>query len=121
MGVKPKTIQNIYNPFDFDKIRKRGNEINEQIPNEKYIIYAAKFENRKNQKLLVKTCKKADINFPLVVIGNTHTQSDKEYLFKLKQLIKELNQYRRKSYLSVFSKKSLSMDKKCGTICNAIK
>lgn len=90
MGIKPKMIKNIYNPFDFEKIRERGNEINENIPKEKYIIYAAKFENRKNQKLLVNAYKKANINLPLVLIGNTHTDSDKKYLKELKELIKEL-------------------------------
>jgi glycosyltransferase involved in cell wall biosynthesis len=91
MGIKPKMIKNIYNPFDFDKIRERGNEINENIPKEKYIIYVAKFENRKNQKLLVKAYNKSKIDLPLVLLGNTHTNSDKEYLKELKELIKELD------------------------------
>lgn len=90
MGIKPKSIQNIYNPFDFDVIRKRGNEKNDDIPKEKYIIYAAKFENRKNQKLLVRAYKHSNVSLPLVLIGNTHTESDKQYLQELKQLIKEL-------------------------------
>lgn len=91
MGIKPKMIKNIYNPFDFERIRERGNEINENIPKEKYIIYAAKFENRKNQKLLVKAYKKSGVKLPLVLIGNVHTESDKKYLEELKVLIKELN------------------------------
>lgn len=90
MGIKPKSIQNIYNPFDFETIRKRGNEINSTIPDFKYIIYAAKFENRKNQKLLVNAYHKANIEIPLVLIGNVHTDSDKKYLLELKELIKEL-------------------------------
>ena len=55
MGIKPKMIKNIYNPFDFEKIRQRGNEVNKQIPKEKYIIYAAKFENRKKSKTFSKS------------------------------------------------------------------
>ncbi len=90
MGIKPKMIKCIYNPFDFEKIRERAKEINNDIPNKKYIIYAAKFENRKNQKLLIKAYKKANINLPLVLIGNTHTDSDKKYLKELKELIIKL-------------------------------
>jgi len=90
MCVRPKTIQCIYNPFDFEKIRERGSEINDNIPKEKYILYAAKFENRKNQKLLVQAYKKSGISLPLVLIGNTHTQSDEQYLQELKFLIQEL-------------------------------
>lgn len=91
MKIKPKMIKNIYNPFDFEKIRERGSEFNENIPKEKYIIYAAKFENRKNQKLLVNAYKKSGINLPLILIGNTHTDSDRLYLLELKKLIKKLN------------------------------
>lgn len=90
MGVKPKSIQNIYNPFDFESIRKKADILNENIPKEKYIIYAAKFENRKNQKLLLEAYKKSNTLLPLVLIGNVHTDSDKEYLKELKELIIKL-------------------------------
>lgn len=91
MGIKPKSIHNIYNPFDFDVIREKANEYNPNIPNFRYIIYAAKFENRKNQKLLINAYLKSNIDLPLVLIGNVHTDSDKKYLAELKLLIKELN------------------------------
>jgi glycosyltransferase involved in cell wall biosynthesis len=91
MGIKPKFIKTIYNPFDFDYIRKKAQEKNPNIPREPYIIYAAKFENRKNQKLLVRAYKKANVDIPLVLIGNTYTESDRKYLKELKQLIKDLS------------------------------
>jgi len=91
MGIKPKLIKNIYNPFDFDTIRTKANDTNEKIPNKKYIIYVAKFENRKNQKLLIKAYKKANIDIPLVLMGNVHTDSDKNYYAELQELIKELD------------------------------
>jgi len=90
MKIKPKYITTIYNPFDFEYIRKKAEIQIDGIPNEPYIIYAAKFENRKNQKLLVKAYKKANIDLPLVLIGNVYTESDKRYLKELKELIKEL-------------------------------
>lgn len=90
MHIKPKMIQCIYNPFDFDTIRERAQEPNQDIPKENYIIYAAKFENRKNQKLLVQAYKSANVALPLVLIGDTHTKSDRKYLQELKELIKKL-------------------------------
>jgi len=91
MGVKPRVIKNIYNPFDFDKIRQKGSLINKKIPNDKYIVYVAKFENRKNQILLLEAYKKSNIKLPLVLIGDVHTDSDRQYLSSIKEKIKELN------------------------------
>lgn len=90
MKIKPKTIATIYNPFDFEYIRTKANEYKPFL-NKPYIIYVAKFENRKNQKLLVKAYKKANIDLPLVLMGKTYTESDKKYFKELKQLIKDLN------------------------------
>jgi len=90
MKIKPKMIKTIYNPFDFDYLRKKAEEYKSPIK-EPYIIYVAKFENRKNQKLLIKAYKKANINIPLVLMGKTYTKSDEKYFQELKQLIKELN------------------------------
>jgi len=90
MKIKPKMIKTIYNPFDFDYIRKKAEEYKPFIE-KPYIIYVAKFENRKNQKLLVKAYKKANIDIPLVLMGKTYTKSDEKYFQELKQLIKELN------------------------------
>jgi len=90
MKIKPKIIKTIYNPFDFDYIKKKSKEYKPFI-NNPYIIYVAKFENRKNQKLLVKAYKKANIDILLVLMGKTYTESDEKYLRELKQLIKELD------------------------------
>ena len=90
MKIKPKMIKTIYNPFDFDYIRHKADEYKPFI-DKLYIIYVAKFENRKNQKLLIKAYKKANIDIPLILMGKTYTKSDEKYLQKLKQLIKKLN------------------------------
>ena len=90
MKIKPKMIKTIYNPFNFDYLRKKAEEYKPPIK-KPYIIYVAKFENRKNQKLLVKAYKKVNINIPLVLMGKTYTKSDEKYFQELKQLIKELN------------------------------
>lgn len=90
IGVKPKSIQTIYNPFDFDYIREQANKIDKDIPKEKYIIYVAKFENRKNQLLLINAYYKANIDLPLVLMGDIHTQSDEGYLKQIKDLIRKL-------------------------------
>jgi glycosyltransferase involved in cell wall biosynthesis len=91
VGVKPKTIQTIYNPFDFDYIQNKANEVDNNIPQEKYLIYVAKFENRKNQLLLIHAYHQANIDYPLVLMGDTHTKSDEDYLQQIKDLVKKLN------------------------------
>lgn len=90
MGIKPKSIQTIYNPFDFDYIAKQASMVDSDIPQEKYLIYVAKFENRKNQLLLINAYHKSRIKLPLVLMGDTHTKSDLDYLNKIKSLVKSL-------------------------------
>lgn len=48
IGVQPGTITTIYNPFDFVRLRALAQEPT-ALPTQPYIIYAAKFENRKRQ------------------------------------------------------------------------
>ncbi|WP_261843389.1 glycosyltransferase [Aliamphritea ceti] len=92
VGVKPKSLTTIYNPFDFDLLRSKAAEpIDPALkPQEPYIIYAAKFENRKRQDLLLKAYAKANISQKLVLIGGTYTASDERWYKQMMELIKEL-------------------------------
>ncbi|MGC8796884.1 glycosyltransferase [Thermodesulfovibrio sp.] len=89
VGIKPKSIKTIYNPFNFEKIRKLGNE-KEDLPSEPYIIYAAKFENRKRHDLLIDAYYKANIPHKLVLIGGCYTESDRLTFKKLLNQIHRL-------------------------------
>ncbi|MGV6851508.1 MAG: glycosyltransferase [bacterium] len=91
VGIKPRSITTIYNPFDFDRIRQRGKEKVEGMPKESYLIYAAKFENRKNHQLLIEAYAKAVPKQKLVLIGDVYTDSDRETLKALRHQIKALH------------------------------
>ena len=87
VGIRPKTIKTIYNPFDFNKIRKKADEVVKEIPEEPYIIYVAKFENRKNHELLLNAYALANPNCKLVLLGDVYTESDKQtYTDMLRQI-----------------------------------
>ncbi|GLI54206.1 glycosyltransferase [Thermodesulfovibrio yellowstonii] len=90
VGVKPESIITIYNPFNFNKIREMANE-QIQLPKEPYIIYVAKFENRKRHDILIDAYYKSKIPHKLVLLGNCYTKSDEETFQKLKAQIKRLN------------------------------
>ncbi len=80
--VKPKSITTIYNPFNFERLRKLAAEPAD-IPKEPYIIYSAKFENRKRHDILIEAFHKANVKHKLVLIGDCYTESDHETYKKL--------------------------------------
>lgn len=90
VGVKPRSIKTIYNPFNFEKIRQLADEYID-LPKEPYIIYAAKFENRKRHDVLIEAYYKSKIPHKLVLIGGCYTDSDKETFKKILIQIRQLN------------------------------
>ncbi len=91
MKIKPKMIKTIYNPLNFDKIKNLAKQNNQNIPKEPYIICVAKYENRKDQLTLIKAYHKTNIKQKLLLMGGVYTQSDKDYLEKIQQLIIKLD------------------------------
>jgi len=90
VGVKPRSIKTIYNPFNFKLLNIKASE-SADFPGEPYILYAARIENRKNQELLIRAYHKANPKHLLVLIGGTYTESDKRELLMLKNLIQSLD------------------------------
>lgn len=89
LNIRSKSIRNIYNPFDFDTIRKRASEpVN--YPDEPYIIYVAKLENRKRQDVLLRAYAEAKASQKLVLLGGVYTDSDIQWQNDMKALAKEL-------------------------------
>lgn len=89
IGVQPGTITTIYNPFDFVRLRALAQEPT-ALPTQPYIIYAAKFENRKRQDVLLRAFARLSIPHCLVLLGGTYTESDREWLNQMKRLISDL-------------------------------
>lgn len=91
MGIAPTSITTIYNPFDFENLRALGNAYPAPL-DEKYIVYAAKFEKRKRQDVLLRAyaSSKARGTHRLVLLGGTYTDSDRDWYRHVMALITEL-------------------------------
>ncbi len=85
--VNAKSITTIYNPFNFQRIKKEADEVDKSIPKEEYIINVARFHFQKRHDILLKAFAKSKLNCKLLLVGKG---SKKEEL-KIKLLIKELN------------------------------
>ncbi|MCH9646133.1 MAG: glycosyltransferase [Proteobacteria bacterium] len=88
-GIKPHGCTTIYNPFDFDAIRKSANE--KVVDEDNYIICVARFAKDKRHDLLIKAYAASNIEQKLLLLGTTDKPSDDEQLANLKNLIRELH------------------------------
>jgi len=88
-GIKPHSYTTIYNPFDFDIIRKNARE--EDVDEDNYIICVARFAKDKGHDLLIKAYADSNIEQKLLLLGTTDKPSDEEQLVNLKNLIHELH------------------------------
>lgn len=83
LKIKPKTIQTIYNPFDFDLIREKGLEGLDIKINEPYIIHVGRFLiEHKRQDLLLEAYKKSNIDEKLLIVGQGEDKERIEILVK---------------------------------------
>jgi len=89
VGLRPASMTVIYNPFDFEGLRRRGEEP-APVPDEPYIVYSARISRRKNQELLVRAWLEAVVPHKLVLAGGTTDEKEEAYLHRLKALLKEL-------------------------------
>ena len=67
-GTKPLTIQTIYNIFNFDKIRKRGNEY--EVAEKDYIIFVGRLASQKQVHQLLDAYVNSKIKQKLLIIGD---------------------------------------------------
>ena len=91
LKVKPKHIKTIYNPFDFEEIKKLGDE--EIDLNFDYIINVAGLTKVKNQALLLRAYSKLDTDLHLVILGKGRQEKN------LKELAKKLGIEKRVHFL----------------------
>lgn len=89
IGLKPKSIKTIYNPFDFDLLRRRAAEPRE-LPGEPYILYPARLTPRKRQDLLLRAYAQSGVNLPLVLLGGVSGAEGEKYEIEMKSLAAEL-------------------------------
>jgi len=89
VGVRPRSIVTIYNPFDFEWIYNQAQE-DIDIPFNPYILYVARFQNRKRHDVLIHAFSKINTSHFLVLMGGAYTDSDNNELLMLKNIAKDM-------------------------------
>lgn len=68
LGVKYKSILTIYNPFNFDILRRQGNEKSQLKIDYDYIICASAFRSVKRHDILLEAYKKSKLDIKLILL-----------------------------------------------------
>jgi len=89
--ITPKNIKIIYNPFDFEEIRKKAEE--KMDLDFEYIVNVGSLTKVKNQALLLKAFTKLDTDLHLVLLGKGNQENN------LKKLAKSLGIEKRVHFL----------------------
>jgi len=97
LPIIPKSIQVIYNPFDFDEIRTKANDaIDFAFPKE-YIIHVGRFAKVKRHDILIKAFAQIkNKNIKLVLVGEGSEQEN------IIQLVKKLHLQNRVIFAGFF-------------------
>lgn len=87
LSIKPKSIEVIYNPFDFIEIRNKAEEeIDFKFPKEDYIVHVGRFAKVKRHDILLKAFSLIDNKkIKLILVGQGEEEAN------IKQLIYKLN------------------------------
>ncbi len=83
LNLKPKSIQTIYNPFDFEEIRNKALEKPSfELPS-KYIVHIGRFAKVKRHDILINAFSKLeDKNLKLILIGDGEEKDNIRSLIK---------------------------------------
>lgn len=68
-GVKPKTVQTIYNPFDFNYIKQQAEKY--KVEEQDYIIHVGRFVTAKRHDILIRAYAQSGIKQKLIILGDT--------------------------------------------------
>lgn len=76
LNMKYKSITYIYNPFNFDEIKIKGNDKIEGVPT-KYLISASAFRNAKRHDILLDAYKLLNTDIKLVLLCNNNKELER--------------------------------------------
>lgn len=86
LGIKPRQLAVINNPFDIAAIEQQAAEACE-LAGKHYLIHVGRFHPHKRHDRLLKAYALSDIQIPLALVGTGNEQ----YINKIKRLAEELN------------------------------
>lgn len=84
IGIVPVENLVIYNPFDFDEIRKLSELDENEYANVDYIIHVGRFSDAKRHDILLKAFAMAELDCRLLLLGQGENEE------KIKKLVQEL-------------------------------
>jgi glycosyltransferase involved in cell wall biosynthesis len=76
LNIEYKSITSIYNPFNFDEIKTKGNEDINDVPTE-YLISASAFRNVKRHDILLDAYKLLNTDIKLVLLCDNNKELEK--------------------------------------------
>ncbi len=79
---KPSLLKVIYNPFNFEEIRKKANEKTYFQAEEKYVLSIATFKPQKRLDLTIESFAKANVNSKLIFLG-INEENEKNRLLEI--------------------------------------
>lgn len=80
--IRPKSIQTIYNPVDFEEIKKLSNKDNTICQHENFIVHVGRLASVKRHDLLIKAYKASGIDTKLVLVGDGPLRHEIEILIE---------------------------------------
>ncbi|PHM58636.1 glycosyltransferase [Xenorhabdus sp. KK7.4] len=85
IGVQPAQIKTIYNPFDFNEIKKKSLQPN-PYQNLNYLLHIGRFHEVKRQDRLIEAFAKAKLPCKLLIVGNGSEEIENGIKKKIREL-----------------------------------
>src|SRR5450432_1591158 len=68
--LKPASVRTIYNPFEFEALRRLAASTSEPLPTERYLLHVGRAANQKRIDILLEALRSSENTLPLVMLTN---------------------------------------------------
>jgi glycosyltransferase involved in cell wall biosynthesis len=68
--LRPASVRTIYNPFEFDTLRRLAAAPGEPLPSEPYLLHVGRAANQKRIDVLLEALRRSENSLPLVMLTN---------------------------------------------------
>lgn len=86
LKIRPAKIVTIYNPFDFEEMRKASTAEPRDLPREPYLLHVGRFARQKRHDLLLDAFRLADVPHRLVIMTRDEDVADIKALVAARDL-----------------------------------
>lgn len=99
IGVKPKKIVTIYNPFNIAKIKQLAKEETSFNISKKYIVWVGRISSVKNLPLAMEIYQKFSNEYDLIIVGD----GDKKIIDRLKEMMTDFKLHNKLHFIGAVS------------------